>query len=205
MVMRVPATPDPTLIEVPELVQTPRLVIAMPRAGDGQALNAAVCESLDDLKPWMPWAQVAPTSEQSEGVARRMQARFMLREDLAYYLFERLGDSSGASGGGKGRLLGGVGLHRFDWVLRRFEIGYWLRSSAQGRGLAVEAVNAISELAFTRFRARRVEIRMDQDNQRSRAVAERCGFELEGVLRCDTLGVDALPCDTRVYSKIRRA
>jgi len=197
--MRVPTVPDPTLIEVPERLETPRLVIRMPLAGDGLALNAAVCESLDDLKPWMPWAQVAPTPEQSEGVARRMQARFMLREDLAFYMFERSVGSSNM-----GRLLGGVGLHRFDWVLRRFEIGYWLRSSAQGHGLACEAVQAISELAFGQFRARRVEIRMDDQNERSRAVAERCGFEFEGILRCDTLGVDALPCDTRVYSKIRR-
>jgi len=197
--MRTHAAPDPTLIEVPERLETPRLVIAMPRAGDGISLNAAVCESLDELKPWMPWAQVAPTPEQSEGVARRMQARFLLREDLAYYVFERTADANAT-----GRLLGGVGLHRFDWVLRRFEIGYWLRSSAQGRGLACEAVQAISELAFGPFRARRVEIRMDAQNERSRAVAERCGFEFEGILRCDTLGVDALPCDTRVYSKIRR-
>ena len=64
--------------------------------------------------------------------------------------------------------------------MRRFEIGCWIRASAQGQGDVSEAVQALTRMAFSELQARRVEIRMDEKTQRSRAVAERCGFELEG-------------------------
>lgn len=190
-------TPDPVLIQVPERLLTERLVIAAPRAGLGQALNAAVCESLDDLRPWMPWAQTAPSIEESEAVMRNLQAKFILRSDLTYQFYLREPGSERA-----GRLLGGTGLHRLDWAVRRFEIGYWIRTSAQGQGYVSEAVQALAGMAFDELRARRVEIRMDERNLRSRAVAERCGFEFEGVLRRDTLCPSGELRDTRVYSRI---
>ena len=189
-------TPDPVLIEVPEQIVTERLVLAAPRAGLGQALNAAVCESLENLKPWMPWAQTAPSIEASEAVLRHQLAMFVLRSDLVYQIYAKTAD------GQAGRLLGGTGLHRLDWTVRRFEIGYWIRSSAEGQGFVSETVQALTRMAFETLHARRVEIRMDDDNLRSRAVAERCGFELEGVLRRDSLNPASEPRDTRVYARI---
>ena len=189
-------TPDPVLIEVPEQIVTERLVLAAPRAGLGQALNAAICESLAELKPWMPWAQTAPSIEASEAVLRHQLAKFVLRSDLVYQIYAKTAD------GQPGRLLGGTGLHRLDWTVRRFEIGYWIRSSAEGQGFVSETVQALTRMAFETLHARRVEIRMDDDNLRSRAVAERCGFELEGVLRRDSLNPAGEPRDTRVYARI---
>ncbi|HEX2010494.1 MAG TPA: GNAT family protein [Roseateles sp.] len=190
------ATPDPVLIKVPEQILTERLVIAAPRVGLGQALNAAICESLAELRPWMPWAQSAPTVEESETVLRHQLAKFLLRSDLVYQIYAK------TPSGEPGRLLGGTGLHRLDWQVRRFEIGYWIRSSACGRGYVSEAVQALARMAFEELRARRVEIRMDPLNTRSRAVAERCGFELEGVLRQDSLTPAGEPRDTCVYARI---
>jgi len=161
--------------------------------GDGVALNEAVVESIDQLKPWMPWAQTLPSVEQSELVCRQMAAHFVQRSDLPMFILER----------STGRFIGGTGLHRFDWSVPRFEIGYWVRHSAQGGGLVTEAVQTLMRFAFDGLRARRVEVRMSSVNQRSRAVAERCGFTLEGVLRQDSLGIDGQPRDTVVYSRVR--
>ena len=182
---------------VPETVTTPRLILRAPRADDAFALQVAVAESLDELRPYLPWAQTVPALEQSEGDCRRMQAKFLLREDLVMFMFERGAD------GAEGDLIGGTGLHRIDWVVRRFEIGYWCRSSRVGEGFVGEAVLALTELAFERLRARRVELHMDDDNVRSWRVAERAGFTLEGVLRCDSLTPAGEPRDTRVYAKTR--
>jgi ribosomal-protein-serine acetyltransferase len=132
-------TLDPVLIEVPMRLETPRLLLRAPHAGDGPALNEALRESLPDLKPWMPWAQSTPTVDESEAYCRRQHAKYLLREDLAMLIFER---GIGGSAARPGRLLGATGLHRIDWQVRRFEIGYWARGGAGcalGRGVATPA------------------------------------------------------------------
>ena len=187
---------DPLLIDIPERLDGPRTVLVAPRAGLGAEMAVVITQSLSHLRPWMPWAQEPPTAESAELVVRRMQADFIARRDLCYHLHARRPDGSA------GRLLGGTGLHRMDWAVRRFEIGYWIRPEAAGQGHVSEAVGLLTALAFDRLAARRVEIRCDARNLKSRAVAQRCGFELEDVLRHDALGVDGVPRDTAVYARI---
>lgn len=188
---------QPILIDVPERLQTPRLVLRAPRPGDGAALNAAVLDSLDALRPWMPWAQTAPTLEASEAVAREAHGKFLLRSDLVFSLW--LHDGQGR----ETQLVGGSGLHRIDWSVPRFEIGYWCRSGHTGQGLVTEAVRALSRMAFDQLQAQRVEIRMDERNTASWRVAERAGFTLEAVLRNDARDVAGGVRNTRVYARVR--
>jgi RimJ/RimL family protein N-acetyltransferase len=188
---------DPVLIDIPERLDGERTVLLAPRAGIGAELAVVIAQSISHLRPWMPWAQEAPTAESSELVVRRMQADFIARRDLTYQFYALRADGS------PGRLLGGTGLHRMDWAVRRFEIGYWIRPEALGQGHVSEAVHLLTRMAFERLDAHRIEIRMDPRNLKSRAVAERCGFVYEGTLRCDTMGVDGTPRDSCVFSKIR--
>lgn len=187
---------DALLEDVPEQIDTERMILRMLRGSDAPALNAAVCESLDALSPFMPWAQSAPSLAQTNAECRRMQAQFLLRENLPMGMFERLADGS------EGAYVGGSGLHRIDWTVRRFEIGYWCATPRQGQGFVAEAVRALTHLAFERLRARRVELRMDDSNERSRRVAERAGFVLEGVLRGDSLNPQGEVRSTRVYALV---
>ena len=190
---------NPLLIEVPERITTENLVLRSARRGDGAVVNAAVQASLDELVPWLPWAGPGLSVDESEANCRRQQARFILREDFVYLILERTAD------GGEGELLGGTGLHRIDWNLRRFEIGYWRRTGCQGRGIVTEATRAMSRLAFDTLGARRVELRMDDSNERSWKVAERAGFTLEALLRFDAVTPGGEPRSTRVYARVRGA
>jgi RimJ/RimL family protein N-acetyltransferase len=187
---------DPILVEVPERLDGERIVLLAPRAGTGAELAVVIGQSLSQLRPWMPWAQEAPTAESSEAVVRRMQADFIARRDLCFQIYARRPDGS------PGRMLGGTGLHRMDWAVRRFEIGYWIRPEVSGQGHVGEAVRLLTALAFDQLAARRVEIRCDARNLKSRAVAERGGFQLEGILRNEALGVDGRPRDTCVYARV---
>ncbi len=192
-------TIDPVLVDVPERIHTARLILRAPRPGDGAVLNAGVVASIDELRPWMPWAANAPTLDESEAHVRRQAAKFMLREDLVFLVLARLADP------GEGELVGAIGLHRIDWATRRFEIGYWRRTGHQGRGLLTEAVTALSRMAFDALAAGRVEIRMDDANERSWKLAERAGFTLEAVLRFDAQTPLGEPRSTRVYARVRGA
>lgn len=184
---------EPLLIDVPGEILTDRLLIRPPRAGDGPIINAAVNESLAELQPWMAWAQEPQTLEASELYARRSAADFLTRENLNLLLFLRDG----------GQLVGSSGIHRIDWTVPRFEIGYWCRTSLAGRGYIREAVAGLTRLAFATLGAARVEIRMDALNERSWRVAERCGFELEGTLRHDSRSPTGAVRDTRIYALTR--
>lgn len=182
------------LRDVPERIETERLILAVPRVGDGELVCEAALESLEELRPWMPWVHPPPTIETSEESVRRAVAAFIERRDLRYHLWSKE----------DGRFVGGTGLHRIDWSVPRFEIGFWLRSTAARRGFVTEAVRALADAAFSALGAVRVEIRCDARNERSGRVAERAGFEMEACLRSDTRAPDGTLRDTLIFSRVRR-
>ena len=185
-------TPDPLLIDLPAELVTSRLVLRPPRAGDGPAINRAIVESFTELHEWVPWARTLPTIEDSERFAREGAAKFLRREDMPLLMF-RAAD---------GEFVGASGFPRLDWSVPRFEIGYWCRTSCVGHGYVSEAVAAQTRFAFESLNARRVELRIDERNAKSRRVAERLGFEIEGRLRRDSLGNDGSVRNTLIYSLI---
>jgi RimJ/RimL family protein N-acetyltransferase len=184
---------EPILREVPERVETERLVLLAPRVGDGAAVCEAALESLGELRPWMPWVHPAPTPESSEESIRRGIAAFVERRDLRFLIFDRA----------DGRFVGGTGLHRIDWAVPKFEIGYWIRTSRARLGLTTEAVRGLAAMAFEALGAERVEIRCDARNEASARVAERVGFAREAVLRSETRALDGTLRDTLVFARLR--
>ncbi len=183
---------NPILIDIPAELLTDRLRLRTPLPGDGPTLNEAVCASHQELAPWMVWAKSLPSLEESEAFVRSQHAKFLARTDLQLLVFERK----------SGVLVGSSGMQRIDWELRSFEIGYWLRSGYTGRGYATETVRAIAEFALTQLQAHRVEIRVDERNTASLAVAERCGFTREGVLRNAALDAHGKPENQVLFSRV---
>ena len=184
---------DALLLDFPESFESDRLTIRAPRPGDGVEMNAAVHETFDDLKVWMPWAQQMPTLEESESFVRRAQCEFLAREDLTLLLFLK----------GTSTLVGGSGLHRINWAIPKFEIGYWCRKRFQGQGYISESTEAITQFAFETLAAKRVEIRCDAKNVRSQHIPNRLGFKLEGTLRNDALSPSGELRDTLVFAKTK--
>jgi len=183
---------DPLLIDLPEELVGEHTLVRPARPGDGTEVFAAVEESRAHLFPWMPWAQTTLTPEDSERHARLTQAKWMTREDLAVRIFDRQ----------TGRYLGGSGLHRIDWAVRSFEIGYWIRKSAEGKGHVTECVKLLAGMAFDLLEANRVYIRCAKENVRSAAVANRCGFVYEGTNRNAIIDAEGKLHDALVFSMI---
>lgn len=80
-----------------------------------------------------------------------------------------------------GAVLASVGLMGVDG--RQGEVGYWAGPAARGRGVTTEAVGAVCRWAFGALGLHRVTWQAEVGNWPSRAVAEKCGFTLEGVRR----------------------
>ncbi|MGM9988981.1 MAG: GNAT family N-acetyltransferase [Bacillaceae bacterium] len=185
---------NPILIDFPTQFETERLIIRMPQPGDGKVVYDGIVASFNELKPWMPFAQEIPVLEQTEMNIRQAHANFLKREDLRLLVFLKE----------TGEFVASSGLHRIDWDVRRFEIGYWIHSDYRKKGYMTEAVAGIVKFALDELQARRIEIRCDVENANSRAIPERLGFELDGILKQDSMSADGTRLtDTCIYSIIK--
>jgi RimJ/RimL family protein N-acetyltransferase len=186
---------DPILVDLPTTIATERLVMRPPQAGDGEMLHAAIAESLPELRRFLaslPWVAGEQTVASAEAYCRNAQANFLARKDLPFLVLEKA----------TGEIIGATGLHRTVWSTPKTEIGYWGRVSRARNGFIGEAVAALTDYAFASLRAVRVEIVTDEENDRSRRVAERCRFVLEGVLRNERRAPDGTLRNTCIYARI---
>lgn len=165
----------------------------MPLPGDGATVYKAIKESLPELKQWMLFAQTLQSEEEIEINIREAHLKFLKREDLRLQIFHKE----------TGESIGGTGLHRIDWDVKRFEIGYWLHSKYWSKGYMTEAVRGIIDFAITDLNAQRIEIRCDSTNHKSRAIPEKLGFTLDGILMKNSLSVDQKEVrNTCIYSLV---
>jgi ribosomal-protein-serine acetyltransferase len=82
-----------------------------------------------------------------------------------------------------GEPAGTVGLDHLQPLISSVDIGYWLRTDLNGRGLMTEAAAAVVEYAFEELAIHRIELRAGVENYGSLRVAEKLGFRRGGELR----------------------
>ena len=186
-----PGYVDSQAIRLPTELRAERLTLRPYRTGDAQALYEAVEESRARLRLWLDWVDDFDSFDHARYYVAGAANDWARRRDLFFGIFDR-----------QGRYLGNVGLHNIDWSLPSFEIGYWLRDSAERHGYAREAVRRLTQFAFDDLHAMRVDIRCDPRNERSRLVAERLGYIYEGCLRNSRHDPDGSPRDTVVYALV---
>lgn len=180
---------DPLLLDIPTVFHTERLTIRAPQPGDGRELYLAMNESLPDLQPWMPWAQVAPTEAESEANVRQAHIAYIARKELRLHLYLR----------GTDTLVGSSGYHNINWTIPKFEIGYWCRTQFMGKGYVSEAVRALTSFAFDILGAERVQLCCDTENHASRRVMERVGYVFESEQLNERISGDGSVRNTYVY------
>jgi RimJ/RimL family protein N-acetyltransferase len=156
-------------------------------------LSRALDESLDHLRPWMPWAahEPAPEAQRLERL-RTFRGHFDLGSDYAYGLFDKAGAA-----------LLGVAALKLSTVVDERELGYWLHVAHTGRGLMHEAGLALLRVAFELEPLDAVDIRVEPENLRSARVAERLGFGEPVIDPLSATGPDGDKRDTLVYSLSR--
>jgi len=170
-----------------------QVVVRPYRESDAQDVYEAIVESREHLRPWMPWAGSHQTVEESKDWIIRRMADWLTRNDLTLGMWEA---------GGDGRYLGGTGLHPRNWSIRYFEIGYWIRTSAEGHGYVTEAVRMLTDYALDELKASRVMIRCDERNVRSAAIPRRLGYVYEGAMRNYDRDTDGNLFTMLIFSRI---
>lgn len=183
---------DPILIPLFGELRGERVLVRPYREEDAADLQEAIAESRDHIRPWMYFADAHQTVDESRIWINKQRAKWILRESMNCAIFDVQ----------TGRFLGGIGLHPREWVIPAFEIGYWLRASAEGNGYMSEAVRLLTDFTFDKLSALRVEIQCDERNTRSANVARRLGYKQEGLLRNEFPAPDGSATNTLIFSLI---
>lgn len=138
--------------------------------GDAEALFEAATESVADAHPWLPWCHPGYALADARAWVEQQVAAFAAGLELDFAIVDP-----------GGRFLGGCGVNQI--VNRRGNLGYWVRSSETGKGIAATAARLVARWAFENTDMERLEILVAVDNRRSLRVAEKVGAVREGVLR----------------------
>lgn len=141
----------------------------------------------------MDWVDRHQNVGDTQEYITRTLLEFTRREQLVVGIFDRQDNRT---------VLGGSGFHDIDWTVPTLEIGYWSAAAAQGHGFITEAVAMLTDFALERLGANRVALMCDPRNERSRRVAERTGYRLEGQLRNASRTSAGDLRDSLVYSRV---
>lgn len=145
-----------------QLIECGDVVLRRCRTSDFAAVFRLIEESLDHLRPWMPW--VARHSKES---TRNFLGGCDSRWDS--------GDAYNYAIARSGTLRGMCSIYRAADPRGR-ALGYWLHPAATGQGIATRAAAAMVAEAFSLPDVERLEIVHDQANTSSGAIPRRLGF-----------------------------
>src|SRR5438045_4663358 len=148
---------EPSLIPLFDELKGERIIVRPYAEEDAAALQEAVAESREHIRPWLPFADEHQTVDESRVWINGQRAQWILRKNMNCGIFEAA----------TGRYLGGIGLIVHSWEIPSFEIGYWLRKSAEGHGYMTEAVRLLSGFALDKLKAKRVMISYNEHNPKS--------------------------------------
>lgn len=162
---------SPILIDLPERIETSRLILQMPQAGYGERLHQAITDGYEDYVAWLNWTPLIPTVQSVEEECRCHHAEFILRDFIRYIIVEKSSN----------QVMGRCAFPSFqtNWLIPQFGISYFIRRSQRMKGYATEAVHAMTLLAFQVLGAKKVEIYCDAENVASTKVPHKLNFELE--------------------------
>ena len=154
---------------------------------DAAQLYCAVKESLNELKPWMSWAREDYTELTAREYITITRARWEERTLFAFAITRAH------------EIVGGCTLSSIHPVYHYCNVGYWVRTSCHGQGIAGRAAKLAVRFGFENVGLIRAEIVVAVGNEASRRVAEKMGGHYEGIL-LNRMVVGRSVCDAHMYS-----
>jgi ribosomal-protein-serine acetyltransferase len=143
-----------------------RLTLRRWTRDDAAELSEAIADSVEHLRPWMPWVADEPLSlTERQALIDDWDQEWLAGGDLLMGVFV------------DGAVSGGCGLHRRIGP-GGFEIGYWPARRFLRQGIATTTAGLLTDAAFSEPTITRVEIHHDRANQASAGVPRKLGFRL---------------------------
>jgi RimJ/RimL family protein N-acetyltransferase len=155
-------------MRLPERIEGDGVLLRRWLIGDAEALQRAIDESAEHLRPWMPWMAGSPQpSEQRRAMLAEWEREWLDGGDVRLGVFV------------ENQVAGSCGLHR-RLGPDALEIGYWIHAGFVRRGLATTVARLLTDAAFSVPGIARIEIHHDKANVASGGVPRRLGYEFVG-------------------------
>jgi ribosomal-protein-alanine N-acetyltransferase len=101
------------------------------------------------------------------------------------------------------QVVGTVSLKNISHSMSYGEIGYGISESHQGKGITTAAVRLLIDKIFTESTLRKLVAYVHEENQPSRRVVEKLGFQEEGLLREHYI-INDNPVNEVLYGLLKR-
>jgi ribosomal-protein-serine acetyltransferase len=155
-----------------ELVEDP-LWLRPWQPHDAEDLLDAARSSAASVGRWLPWCHAGYDLDAAHAWISRCRDGWSRGEHFAFPIFDLQ----------TGELLGGCGLNQLNQPHRSANLGYWVRQSRHGEGIAARAAVLVARFGFEQLGLIRIEIVVMPDNHASRRTAEKTGAHFEAVAR----------------------
>lgn len=156
-------------------ISTSRLIIRPIMLGDADAYFEAEQASIKELSPHWSWAETDKSVDDiKEFISYALECH---KKDLPVEMYFSLLSKESK------KFLGVLWFFDINWFVPNFEILYWLDTRETGKGYMTEAVNALSKVCFLIYDAKRVQIKISSNNEKSKRIPERLGFKLEAEMQ----------------------
>lgn len=140
---------------------------------DRTSLYAAVRESIESVGQWMAWCHAGYSIDDTDVWISLCQTKWRSGADREFGIFDAE----------TGAVLGCVGVNQISSADNLANLGYWVRASRVGRGVASTAARMAARFAFQELKLSRLEVVAREDNLASRRVAEKIGCQFECIAR----------------------
>lgn len=137
----------------------------------GGELYKTIDLNREHLRKWHPWVDVLRSVSDAERVIGAWQHQYA--NNRGFY----------AGIWFKGGFCGVINHLNIDWANRVAILSYWLDAAHQGKGIMTACCRAMIRHSFNIWKLNRITIECVPENTRSRAIPERLGFKLEGIVR----------------------
>jgi ribosomal-protein-serine acetyltransferase len=159
---------------------------------DVPLITDAVRETLEIGAPYIPWMHEAYDRSDAEGFVERAQQAWRDHTEFAFAVTDLE----------TGEFLGGAGLNFINTAYEHANLGYWVRKTHHGKGVATAAARLVAWFGFEELRLRRMELLIQSSNTGSIRVAEKLGAQKEGLMR-DKVVIRGEAQDSIMYSLVR--
>lgn len=157
---------------------------------DAEAIFLLTDKHRDYLRPWFPWVETTRTVDDTKKYIEGELENFEKKTGADFGIWY------------EEKWIGSMGYHAINAANKKAAIGYWLAEDFTGKGVMTECMKVLISYGFKELGLNRIEIECFTSNTKSRAVAERLGFTLEGVLRKSHV-VNGVAEDNYIFSLLK--